>query len=246
MERDVVIKQMIVVTDGQSNVGGNPVDAAARAYRDGIIVNTIGVIEKRGCNEEALDEIVDIARAGGGNYEYSYIDDLFQTMQGLTYKTINQTLKDVVSRQLKEMIGEDINGMEPESRNKILNYIDGFSDDVGLQCCILLDSSGSMANKIHIARYSILDLIHSLKGRRGRVDIAVLAFPGDHVNNYKLLHGFGDSTDKLERSIYNVNPKGGTPTALAIEEAIKLINRNNMTKFANNQVIDVEEYNLLY
>ncbi len=244
MERDVTIKQIILVTDGQSNVGENPVEAAAKAYRNGIIVNTIGVVDQKMSNDDALDEIVHIAKAGGGNYEYSYIHDLFQTMQSLTYKTVNQTLKDVVSKQLKEMIGEDINSMEPESRSKILNYIDGFSEDVGVQSCILLDSSASMANKIHLARHSILELIHSFKGRNGKTDLAIIAFPGENLHTCKVLHSFNDSREGLERSLYEVNPKGGTPTALAIEEAIKLINRNNIVRFKECKVIDVTEYSV--
>jgi len=242
MERDVTIKQIILVTDGQSNVGGDPVEAAAKAYKNGIIVNTIGIVDQKNSNEDALNEIVHIAKSGGGNYEYSYINELFQTMQSLTYKTVNQTLQDVVSKQLKAMIGQDINSMEPNSRSKILNYIDSFSDDVGVQCCILLDSSGSMANKIHIARHSILDLIHSFKGRKGKVDVAVIAFPGEDLHKCKVLHNFNDTPDKLERSLYDVNPKGGTPTALAIEEGIRLINRSNLVKFKDSEVIEVKEY----
>lgn len=234
MEKDIIIKQIILITDGQSNTGGNPIRAAAKAYRNGIIVNTIGVVDQKYIKKDALNEIIHIAKAGGGNYEYSYIDELFQTMQSLTYKTVNQTLKDVVNKQLKEMIGEDINNMEPESRSKMLHYIDEFSDDVGIRCCILLDNSGSMANKVHIAKYSILDLIHSFRGRRGRVDVAVAAFPGENIYTCNILHSFNDTTERLERCLCNINPRGCTPTAPAIEEAIKLVNRYNIIKSVDN------------
>lgn len=245
MEKDVIIKQIILVTDGQSNVGENPVEAAARAYKNGIIVNTIGVVDRKNPNEAALNEIIDIAKAGGGNYEYSYIDELFQTMQSLTYKTVNQTLQEVISKQLKEMIGQDIYSMEPASRSKILNYIDDFSENVGVQCCILLDSSGSMGNKIHLARHSILDLIYSFKGRRGRVDVAVIAFPGDDFLTCKVVHNFNDTPDKLERSLYEVNPKGGTPTGPAIDYGIGLIKQWDRLKVKENEAIDAKEYIIL-
>lgn len=242
MERDVTIDQIILVTDGQSNIGGDPVEAAERAYKKGIIVNTIGVTDRKSSGDNALNEIVYIAKYGGGNYEYSYIDDLFQTMQSLTYKTVNQTLQEVVGKQLKEMIGEDINSIEPESRSKILNYIDSFSDDVGIKCCILLDSSGSMASKIHMARHNILDLIHSFKGRKGKVEIGIIAFPGENMHTCNVLHDFNDNPDNLERSLYSIEPKGGTPTAIAIEEGIRLIEKSKRNKFKDNEVIDVEEY----
>ncbi|ABW17991.1 vWA domain-containing protein [Alkaliphilus oremlandii] len=242
MERDVMIKQMILVTDGQSNVGGSPIIAAEKAYRNGIIVNTIGIVDGKESNEDALNEIVEIAKAGGGTYEYSYINELFQTMQSLTYQTVNKTLQEVVSKQLKEMIGQEIHSMEPASRSKILNYIDDFSEDVGVQCCILLDSSGSMANKIHLARHSILDLIHSFKGRRGKVEIAVIAFPGENMEICKVLHDFNEDSARLERGLYNISPKGGTPTASAIEEGIKLIHKQSMSRLTSNEVIEVSEY----
>ena len=47
------------------NIGGNPAKAAAEAYRNGIIVNTIGIVDQKCTNEDALDEIVHIAKAGG-------------------------------------------------------------------------------------------------------------------------------------------------------------------------------------
>lgn len=225
--KEVIIKEMIIVTDGQSNVGGDPVLAAEEAFKKGIVVNTIGIVEQRKQDENSLVEIVEIAEAGGGLYEYTYIDDLYQTLQSVTYKTVNKTLQDTVNKQLKEIIGQDLEGMTPDSRSKFLQYIDKFSDEVALQCCILLDASGSMANKIFSARHSILDLMASFKGRKGKVDLAVIIYPGEGGENHRVIYNFGDDEGDLEGRLYDIKPRGTTPTAPAIYHGIHLMEDRN-------------------
>ncbi|SNT23478.1 Ca-activated chloride channel family protein [Anaerovirgula multivorans] len=225
--KEVVIKQIIVVTDGESNVGGNPVDAAKEAYRKNIIVNTIGIVDQKQEDEKPLTEIIDIAEAGGGIYEYTYIDDLYQTMQSVTYKTVNRTIQEAVNKQLKEMIGQNLDDMTPASRSKILNYIDTYSDEIAIQCCILMDTSSSMANKILSARYSILDLIDSFKNRKGKVSTAVIAYPGEAREGYRLVLNFDEDLKELERRLYEVKTKGTTPTAPAIHYAMEIIEDYN-------------------
>lgn len=227
--KEVVIKQVIVVTDGQSNVGGDPVAAAREAYSKDIIVNTIGIVDQKQQDEKPLAEIVDIAEAGGGIYEYTYIDELFQTMQSVTYKTVNRTIQEAVNKQLKEIIGQNLNDMNPASRSKILNYIDTYSDEVALQCCILLDTSGSMANKILSARYSILDLMESFKTRRGRIATAVIAYPVKE-QHCGLIFDFDEDLKDLEERLYTIKTQGTTPTAPAIYYAIELIESYNKRK----------------
>ena len=100
------IKQIIVVTDGRSNMGISPIDAAKRAYTAGIILSTIGVINLRGSSDEKdIEEVEEIAKAGGGLCEYSHIEDLSRTIQNLTHRTAQRTIEQIVSRQLKVMMG---------------------------------------------------------------------------------------------------------------------------------------------
>lgn len=221
--KEVIIKEMIIVTDGESNVGGNPVVAAKEALEKGIVVNTIGIVEQGKHKENSLVEIVEIAESGGGMYEYTYIEDLCQTLQSITYKTVNQTLQDTVNKQLREIMGQDLDAMTPDSRSKFLQYIDKFSDEVALKCCILLDVSGSMSNKIFSARHSILDLITSFKGRKGKVNLAVMTYPGEGGEHYKLIHNFGDNAADLEGKLYDIKTRGTTPTAPAIYYGIELM-----------------------
>ena len=47
------------------------------------------------------------------------------------------------------------------------------------------------------------------------------------------------------KNVSMMSIRGGTPTALAIKEAAKLINRCDTVKFADSKIIDVEGYDLL-
>lgn len=237
--REVVIKMMIVVTDGQSNVGGNPVMAAKEARSKGIIVNTIGIIDQKQQDEKPLAEIVEIAEAGGGIYEYTYIDELFQTMQSITYKTVNRTIQEAVNKQLKEIIGQGMEDMPPASRSKILNYIDSYSDEVAIQCCILMDTSGSMARKILTARHSILDLADSFKVRGGKVMMSVITYPGEK-EEYKLVFDFDEDIKKLEERLCEVKVQGTTPTAPAIYYAIELMEKH-LRNTNNKKGLELED-----
>ncbi|AOY75163.1 vWA domain-containing protein [Clostridium formicaceticum] len=238
--KEAIIKQIIVVTDGQSNAGGNPVLVAKEAFKKNIIVNTIGIIAQNQKEEKPLEEIIHIAEAGGGMHEYTYIDELYQTMQSVTYKTVNRTLQETVNKQLKEMIGQDLNDLPPESRSKILHYIDSFADEVTLQCCIVMDTSGSMANKIMMARHSILDLIDSFKTRKGKGNIALVTYPGDGGKDYRVVHDFHDAEEDLEKKLCLIQPKGVTPTAPALRYAIELM-EDNHSKFHTEGVLQLEE-----
>lgn len=241
MERGM-IKEIILVTDGQSNIGGNPVEAARKAFRKNITVSTIGIIDQKEQREEPFQEVVNIANAGGGHYEYTYIDNLSQTIHSISHKTVTSTIQEAVNKQLKELIGNDLNQMPPDSRSKILNYIDHYSDEVSLCCCILLDCSGSMSTKIQSARHAILDMLDSFKNRKGEIKLAVVAFPGEQVDTCKLLHHFDDELSQMERNLYQMKPKGGTPTATAIEYAIKLIEEYRRNEKSNDEMIPLDEY----
>ncbi|KAB3533785.1 vWA domain-containing protein [Alkaliphilus serpentinus] len=239
MEKNIaMIKEIIIVTDGCSNVGGNPAIAAQKARQRGIRVNIIGIIDQKAQKEKPFDEIISIAEAGGGNHEYTYIDNLYQTIHSLSYKTVSTTIQEAVNQQLKELMAQDLNEMPPSSRSKLLNYIDDYSEEIPLCCCILMDYSGSMASKIQSARHSIIDVLDSLKNRKGKVDISILAYPGERVDDCKILLDFNESKEDMKRRLYQLKTRGGTPTAAAIEFAI-----NHMEGFIyqNNSSLQLEE-----
>ena len=46
MEKHIEFKQIILATDGESNVGSNPVVIAEQGHKSGITISTIGIVDK--------------------------------------------------------------------------------------------------------------------------------------------------------------------------------------------------------
>lgn len=80
------IKQILLITDGCSNQGNDPIAMAALANEQGITVNVIGVMEKDIIDDRGLKEIEEIALSGGGVSQVVYAQALAQTVQMVTKK----------------------------------------------------------------------------------------------------------------------------------------------------------------
>lgn len=218
------IKQIIVVTDGRSNMGISPVTAAGRAYASGITVSTIGIINHRSSVDgKGIEEVEEIAKAGGGICEYSGIENLSRTMQDITHKTARRTIEQIVNRQLKSIVGERIEDMEPGSRLKLVEFIEKYGDNINLKCIVLIDISGSMRDKLDIARKSVTELLESLEERQGESSIAVITFPGGESGMCSLICGFTNDTGTLSHKLESIRAGGGTPTGPAILMARELM-----------------------
>ncbi|EOD01139.1 vWA domain-containing protein [Caldisalinibacter kiritimatiensis] len=222
MEKTIKFRQVILVTDGQSNVGCDPVEVARQANNEGIIVNTIGIVNDRQ-NEEPLLEIQRIAGEGGGVWELTDINNLSRTMEMVTQKSVYKTIEETVNKELKQILGEDIENIHPDSRKKIIDIIDKLGEEANIRCCIVLDSSGSMSKKINIAKNSILNLLRVLKGRKGKTEIAVIAYPGKKDQIYQIISGLTEDINELERKLSKIEVGGMTPTGLALKKAIEIL-----------------------
>ncbi len=229
------IKQIIVVTDGKSNIGGNPVEAAVCAAREGITVNVIGIMAPQEMDDRFLQEVEEIAQAGKGVSEITMIQDLGHTMHMVTQKSMNKTIETIVGKQLKEILGSELEEIPPRSRNKIIEYMDQLGESVGLKCCIVMDCSGSMGQKIGTARQSIIELMNSLKGRGGKSEIAVIAYPGENGEHCKIIHPFTADLDQIKRSVLSLKAGGTTPTAPAIEKALELIQGERDVDYSDSE-----------
>ncbi len=216
------IKQIIVVTDGKSNIGGNPITSAADAAKNGIVVNAIGIMEQKD-EDHAFDEVREIARAGKGTWESTHVANLGQTMHHMTQRTVNKTIETIVGKQLKEIMGGSLNDIPPKSRGQIIDYMDHLGEDIPIKCCVVMDCSGSMANKIGTARQSIIELMNSLQGRKGKSQIAIIAFPGEKGDFYRVICDFTENISEIKRAVYELKAGGNTPTAAAMNKAIDLM-----------------------
>jgi Ca-activated chloride channel family protein len=224
-----IIKQIIIITDGRSNIGGDPEKAAALAKEKGIIISGIGIIDNSGEDENDIKEVEAIARAGGGIADFCYIENLGKTLQVLTQKTVNNTLECIVNKQLKSIAGIDISNVEPESRIRLVDFIEKYGDRVSLKCCIVLDTSKSMTYKLDMAKRCIKDLLNTLNCRQGEIKLSIITYPGTGYDICSVICPFTNDSLELEESLKSVKARGGTPTGPAIDMAARYISQEDVS-----------------
>lgn len=215
------LKQILLITDGCSNQGEDPVAMAALAKEQGISVNVIGVMEQDVIDENGMREIEEISMAGGGISQVVYTQALSQTVQMVTRKAMTQTLQGVVNKELQQILGgtKTVEDLPPEKRGEVMEVVDELGETVQLEVLILVDTSASMKHKLPTVKEALLDLSLSLNARSGDNRFSVFVFPGKKKDVERLL----DWTPQLE-SLTSIFPKlttgGITPTGPAIREAL--------------------------
>jgi len=216
------LKQILLITDGCSNQGEDPVAVAALAREQGVTVNVIGVLEHDTIDEQGMQEIEGIAAASGGVSQVVYAKQLSQTVQMVTRKAMTQTLQGVVNQELQQILGKQTSMEElpPEQRGEVMEVVDELGETVELEVIVLVDTSASMKYKLPTVKEALLDLSLSLNARMGENKFSVFVFPGKKKDVEKVL----DWTPKLE-SLSKIFPKlttgGITPTGPAIRAAIE-------------------------
>lgn len=215
------IRQILLITDGCSNQGDDPIAMAALANEQGITVNVIGVMEHDVIDEKGITEIEGMAMSGGGVSQIVYAERLSQTVQMVTRKAMNQTIQGVVNRQLQEILGrsQTMEDLPPEKRGEVMEVVDELGETVELEVLILVDTSASMKHKLPTVKEALLDLSLSLNARTGDNLFSVYVFPGKKNDVEKLL----DWTPKLQvlTSVFSQLSTGGiTPTGPALKMAL--------------------------
>lgn len=222
MDKNIEFKQIILATDGESNVGVDPIEVAREAFKEGITISTIGIIEK-GSKEKPLAEVQKIAEVTKGIWEITDIDNFSSTMEMVTQKSIQRTIEQAVSKELKSILGQDLEELHPESRKKIIDVIDKMDKEIDIKCCVVIDCSASMSKKIDIAKRSILNLFRVLKIRKGKIIISVIGYPDGNSAYVKVLCPFTESMVNLEEAIQDIKVGGTTPTGIALQKAVELL-----------------------
>ncbi|MCL6572331.1 MAG: VWA domain-containing protein [Bacillus sp. (in: Bacteria)] len=215
------IRQILLITDGCSNQGDDPIAMAALAKEQGITVNVIGVMEKDVIDEKGITEIEGIAMSGGGVCQIVYARALSHTVQMVTKKAMNETLQGVVNRELQQILGrsQKMEDLPPEKRGEVMEVVDELGETVELEVLILVDTSASMKDKLPMVKEALLDLSLSLNARTGENQFSVYIFPGKKKDVEKLL----EWTPKLQ-TLTSIFPKlstgGITPTGPALRMAL--------------------------
>lgn len=215
------LKQILLITDGCSNQGEDPIAMAALAQEQGITVNVIGVLEENVIDQQSLQEVEGIAMSGGGVHQIVYAQQLSQTVQHVTRKAMTQTLQGVVNKELQQILKAEtsMEDLPPEKRGEVMEVVDELGETIDLELLILVDTSASMKNKLPTVKEALIDLSLSLNARIGENHYSVFVFPGKKQEVENIL----DWTPKLE-SLTKIFPKltsgGITPTGPAINKAI--------------------------
>ena len=186
------LKQILLITDGCSNQGEDPIAMAALAKEQGITVNVIGVMEQDVIDEKGMTEIEGIAMSGGGVSQIVYAQQLSQTVQMVTRKAMTQTIQGVVNRELQQILGrsQTMEDLPPEKSGEVMEVVDELGETVELEVLILVDTSASMKHKLPTVKEALLDLSLSLNARSGDNQFSVFVFPGKKkdVENYWIGH----------------------------------------------------------
>lgn len=231
------MKQILLITDGCSNVGLSPVVAAAHAKAEGIAVNVVGVLDYGDVGELGAAEIDEIARAGGGLSRLVNMRQLSQTVMMMTRKTAVQTIQLAVQKELKQVLGNgSIEALPPEKRSEVVRVIDELGETSKLQVALLIDASASMKPKLRAVEEAIHDLMLSLQARQGISEIAVFHFPGSrHGEDCKLDMNWTNNLTGAQSIFPKLQMSGTTPTGPAIMQVIDFYRQGDYGKKSSDE-----------
>lgn len=129
------IRQILLITDGCSNQGEDPVRVSEQIAKQGISVNVIGVLEDDQTEDPTgLTEVNEIAEAGNGVSRIVYAEDLSETVQMVTQQAITQTIQGYVSKELKDIFGKEVNEDElsPETKEEVHEIVEDLGETVDI------------------------------------------------------------------------------------------------------------------
>lgn len=219
------MKQILLITDGCSNVGQSPVMAASYARQAGITVNVVGIVDYGTIGELGAKEIAEIARAGGGMSRLVDTSQLARTMQMMTRKTVVQTIQQAVNKELKQILGSDsMETLPPEKRAEVVEVMEELTETTALDIALLIDASASMKPKLAAVEEAIRDLMLSLEAREGESRLAVFHFPGKHSGENTILDlGWTSELHEVKSLFKRLVMRGATPTGPALMQVIDFI-----------------------
>jgi len=221
-----MMKQILLITDGCSNVGVSPVIAAAQAQAEGVTVNVIGVVDQGELGMLGSEEIREIAAAGGGMSRIVNSGQLSQTVQMMTRKTVTTTIQHAVGKELQSILGHSqLEQLPPTQRAEVVQVIDKMSETSSLRVALLIDASASMKPKMAAVREAIHDLLLSLRARTGQSELAVFHFPStkDRDASLEMDLNWTNELANLDRMFYKINMKGTTPTGPALLATLQFV-----------------------
>jgi Ca-activated chloride channel family protein len=219
------MKQIILITDGCSNSGSDPVAAASQASYEGVTVNVVGILDEGHLGAQGAREVAEIAEAGGGMSRVVYARQLSQTMQMMTRQTVAHTIQKVVNRQLQDLFGKPkIEQLPPQQKAAVVEVMDTLQETSPLKIALLVDTSLSMKSKLRDVSDAIADLVLNLRARQGKSELCVFHFPGaNHHHFASMLMDWSTDLVKVSKLFTNIESKGITPTGPALLQTLDYV-----------------------
>ncbi|MDQ0340653.1 Ca-activated chloride channel family protein [Caldalkalibacillus uzonensis] len=215
------LKQILLITDGCSNEGKDPVAVAAMAREQQITVNVIGILDDGQLGEQGIREVQEIAAAAGGIHQVVYSRELPKTVQMVTRQAMTQTIQQVVNKELQQILGREqsVEALPPDKRGQVVEVVEHLGETLALDVLILVDTSASMKNKIPAVKQALRDLKLSLQSRTGENRFSLWTYP--YAGGYAYKHmDFSTELDALDRAFGQLTAQGTTPTGPALEEVL--------------------------
>ncbi len=225
MAQSVTFNQITLITDGCSNQGISPEEAARQALNQAITTNVIGITEQEILGEHGRIEVEKIALAGGGLYQIVPIEQVAKTVQMVTRQAMNRTIQQAVHTQLMEIMGKgDLNEIVPKKRLEVAKMVDQMAEYSHLNVLLLIDTSASMLNKMKKLEEAIFDFQLSLQSRTGKSNLSIVTFPGRN-DVISIRVPWTDEIEQIRNVLYKMKPGGNTPTGTAIQASIAHFDR---------------------
>lgn len=217
------LKQILLMTDGHSNYGEDPVAIAKLAQEYDITVNVIGISDENRENEKGLQEVEAVAMAGGGVSQIVFARQLAKTVQMVTRKAMTQTLHGVINQELKQILGknEEMEDLSPDKRGELMEVVDELGETVLLEVVVLIDTSASMESKLPMVQEALIDLSISLNARTGDTMFSLYSFPGRKKPIDRLVD-WTPRLNALTTTFSKLSTGGMTPTGPALKAALEV------------------------
>ena len=231
-----MLRQILLITDGCSNVGIQPAIAAAQAREANITVNVVGIVDEGTIGEYGATEIADIARMGGGMSRIVNQRQLSQTIQMMTRKTVVHTIHQAVNQELRHILGKEgemstLEHLPPAERSEIVQAMDEMGEHSPLRVALLIDASASMKPKLAAVEEAIRDLMLSLQARQGKSELAVFHFPGAHSDEQVVMDlAWIEDMSKVKKLFQRIQMRGTTPTGPALLHVVDYYQNDSTIK----------------
>lgn len=230
------LRQIVLISDGRSNRGYSPVNAALNACCNGIRVNAIGILDTGHLGLAGRGEMSRIAAAGGGMCRFISMDNLAYTISSITQQAVRCAVERELNRRLTAQVGTGLAGISPAGREALIPVLTKMEEEAKLDLALVIDTSGSMEKKRRLLEKGLLDLILSLSSRKGTVNLAIIRYPGKvgYADLIKPLNGNNSLTAGVLRRI---SFGGLTPTGPAIAAAAAILTCSHINEGETGVVV---------